>query len=153
MSKNTSKTHLVIPNFSKKDIRLGRNNRFLIQNDNHIGIYAYVDGYMLMTNNLCENDFLRRKKRKKTYYRTENVGFNEIYKVYDTFEDKLANTLLRYSVPPPRTHTLHDLMMVSAVYEVPSYIKLTNVYDIHNLQKALNSDDFYGTILKLTIKI
>lgn len=128
--------------FTKKNINPRRyRNRFLIRNGNHIGIYRYIDGWMLLVIPLT----------KKPITIAESEGYDLVHKVYDSFDDKVANTLLKYTCHEP-SNTIQDLVMVSEIYPLPAYVNLKVDYDVEAIKYAINSDnDFYETLLDIII--
>lgn len=128
--------------FTKKDIKPQRyNNRFIIRNGDHIGIYKYIDGWLLLNKLLT----------KPPISLSDKVGYDLVYKVYDSYEDKINNTLLRYSINEP-TNTIQDLVMVSEIYPLPKYVKVRQQSDIEAVKYAMYSDgDFTQTVLDILI--
>lgn len=122
--------------FTKKDIQINQYvNRYIIRNADHIGLYHYIDGYMLLINNLST-------------YVHKIEGVDLVHKVYDTYEDRNKETLLRYSEVLEPTGTIQDLMMVSEVYQIPRYIRLTDKQDMEDMNTALLSDEDFHIKLR-----
>lgn len=125
--------------FKKSDITSFYNrNRYIIRNGDHIGIYKYVCGYMMINRNLTKS--------------TSSEGFNVLYKVYDTIEERNKETLLRYSHNTIKSNDISDLVMVSEIYEIPSYINFSNKKDVEDLKTAFYMDgDFYENLRELVV--